>query len=1020
MEEAAVPKRSTRGHTRLPDVAVEPSQQTGSLEFALLGSLEVTAAGRTVALVGSRVKSLLAILLVNANHVVSTDRLADELWAGRPPGAATATLQAYVSELRKALAEATGRPAPIATVRPGYVIELESDQLDISRFERLIAGARAATRDQPDLIVRLLREATGMWRGPPLTDFATEPFAQPIAARLEEARLWALEERIEIELGNGLHHQLITELHDLAAEYPLRERLWGQWILALYRCGRQADALRVYQDMRRRLNDDLALEPTPALQRLEHAILEQDTALELPPDPDVDPAGRGPAGPQRRHNLPTQLTNFIGRGAELEQARRLLASTRLLTLTATGGAGKTRLAVELAREQVENFGGGVWFVDLSSVTEPASVAGAVVRGLGLQKQSGSDLDALVDRLGDDRTLVVLDNCEHLVDACAELVEEIVTRCAGVVFVATSREELRVPGETVWRVPSLSLPSDDDASGGNELLASEAVQLFLARASTGLAGFDPDDDALMSVAHTCRRLDGIPLAIELAAALVAILPVGEIADRLDDRFGLLTRGTRRAVPRQRTLRAAIDWSYDLLDPAERQLFGRLSVFVGEFTLEAAEAVAVMEGSFLPTMSALISKSMVAAVPGSGGAERYRLLDSLRHYGLERLAASGVDAAARRQHAAYYASFAEAADRRLHGRDATDWSMRVVRELPNIRSAMDWAFSGGDLHLGVRLCGALRWWFFGRMGQLAEARKWLDQALERRDELPPSLQLKALTAAMNVAFALGDYNLTSSVGEEAVALAEELGDRQELIAALMARGGAAVYEGDLARAVECLQRGIGYCRAAGDRWGAACMLTFWGVASRRTGQHELAEAQLTEALATFRDLRDTYNQVFPLIQLALLAQGAGELERAKQFSDEAIELTRGAGDRQLTHTATSIAGRVELARGDLSEARRLLVSCLRSYRGAEHPLMVAIAVEGLAMMAQDGGRSRDGVELWGFADGIRDACGMPLSPARQIERGRYLDRARECLGDEAVDRALAVGRLLSHEDVVSRAG
>lgn len=995
-------------------------KRAGSLEFGLLGPLTVTADGDPVELVGSRVKSLLAILLVNANQVVTIDRLTEELWAGRPPKGATATLQAYISELRKALAGASGQPAPIVTIRPGYVVEVEPDQLDLAGFERLITSARVATRDQPDLMVRLLRQALGMWRGSPLADFAGEPFAQPIAARLEEARLWAVEERVEIDLANGGHAQLVTELQDLTAEYPLRERLWGQRILALYRCGRQAEALRVYQELRRSLNEELALEPSPALQRLEHAILDQDPDLELPSPAEARRPGRSAPGAARRDNLPMQLTNFIGRGAELEQARRLLATTRLLTLTATGGAGKTRLAVELAGEQVGNFGGGVWFVDLSSVTEPASVAGAIAQGLGLEKQSGSDLEALVDRLGDDDALVVLDNCEHLVDICAELVEGVVTRCPGVVFLATSREELRIPGETVWRVPSLSLPPADEAAGGNGLRASEAVQLFLARASTALAGFDPDDDALQAVAHICRRLDGIPLAIELAAALVAILSVGEIARRLDDRFGLLIRGTRRAVPRQRTLRAAIDWSYDLLDPVERQLFARLSVFVAEFTLEAADAVAAMEGGFLPTMSALVSKSMVVAVPGSGGAERYRLLDSLRHYGLERLAASGAETDARRRHADYYASFAESADRRLHGRDATDWSMRVVKELPNIRAAMEWAFSGGDLHVGVRLCGALRWWFFGRMGQLSQAKKWLDQALEHRDELPPGLELKALTAAMNVAFALGDYHLTSRIGEDAVALAEQLDDRRELIAALMARGGAAVYEGDLTRAVECLERGIGYASEVGDRWGAACMLTFWGVASRRTGQDELAEAQLTEALATFRDLRDTYNQVFPLIQLALLAQNAGQLERATEFSDQAIELTRGAGDRQLAHTATSIAGRVELARGHISEARRLLVSCLRSYRGAEHPLMVAIAVEGLAMMAQDDARAQDGAELWGFADGIRVACGMPLSPARQIERDRYLDDARARLGVDAVDRALAAGRLLSHEDVLSRVG
>ncbi len=988
------------------------------LRFGLLGPLEVSVAGRPIAVVGTRPKALLAILLAHANRVVPADRLIDDLWSGSPTPGATATLQGYVSEVRKALADATGERAPILTRRPGYLIQLTDDQLDLLRFDRLLAEARAGAGSGGEPVGARLRQALDLWRGPALADFVDEPFARPIAARYDEARLWALQERVEIDLQSGRHAELVTELDQLTVEHPLCERLWGQRMLALYRSGRQAEALRAYQELRSRLDTELGIGPSPALQRLENAVLLQDPSLEpavvaQPTRPVVpDPADDLPG--EHSHSPPAQVTRFVGRKRELPVVRQLLADTRLLTLTGSGGCGKTRMAAHLAAEASPSFESGVRFVDLSALCDPAEVDRAVGTAFGLL--GTGDAEALCERLGDAQVLLILDNCEHVIDASAGLVEALLARCPRVTVLVTSQEALRVAGETVFRVPSLGVPDPTQPAGADVILGSEAVQLFVERASSALPELKPDEAALADIAYICRRLDGIPLAIELAAALVAILPVSDIVRRLDDRFSLLTQGRRRSVARQRTLRAAIDWSYDLLAEPERTLFAQLSVFVGPFSLEAAEATAGGDGRFLATFSALISKSMVVALAGPAGTARYRLLETLRHYGLERLGESGEEGEARQRHAAHYTSFAEAADRRLHGSDPADWSSHVVRELPNLRAALDWSFSNGDLELGVRLAGALRWWFFGRMGQLDQAREWLESAIKRRDELPAPLLLKSLTAAMTVAFLQGDYRRTSHIGEEAVALAEKLDDRAELAVALMARGGAAVYEGNPARAVECLGRSLGHCQELGDRWGRAWVLTFWGVQARRSGDDAAARAQLSEALSTFRDLHDDHNQVIPLIQLALVAQHAGDVEEAVRRCQEAILLARRLGDRLLVHSATCIYGRVELARGRLDEARRLLIASLGSFRGAEHHLTVALAVEGLACIAHADNRDRAAAELWGFAGQVRAASASPLTRERADERDDHLRRARQRVDPEVVDEGLAAGAVLSFEQVL----
>jgi non-specific serine/threonine protein kinase len=413
-------------------------------------------------------------------------------------------------------------------------------------------------------------------------------------------------------------------------------------------------------------------------------------------------------------------------------------------------------------------------------------------------------------------------------------------------------------------------------------------------------------------------------------------------------------------------------------------------------------------------------LVTTTRGRGGGRRYRLLDSLRQYGLDKLRTAGGEAEARRRHAVHYMEFAVGIDVRLHGHDATDGSARLVLELSNLRAALDWCFSGGDLQVGVELAGALRWWFFGRFGRLDRARAWLEDALARTDELPPALRLKALVAVMTVAFSQGDYRGASERGEEAVALAQELDDHRELAVALMARGGAAVFEGKLDRAVECLDRSMAYCDELGDRWGRAWVLTFWGIASRRGGDQVRARAQLEEALSIFRAARDDLNQVIPLAQLALVAQQSGDLDGAAQFCQDAIALARRLGDRELAYGTSCVYGLVQLARGRREEARELLLYTLGRSRGMENQLVVALALEGLAIVAHEEGRDTDGLVLWGYTDRLRSELVIPLPENRRAERERYLARARARMGDDEVERGLDAGRGLTAVEVRLRVG
>lgn len=993
--------------------------------FRVLGPLAAFDDDTEVALGGPRQRLVLALLILEAGRAVPAERLVDQVWGDNAPSTGTGPLRTYIWQLRGLLtpvgtgAASSDRDSLVVSRDSGYLLDIHPGQVDSVQFEQFFSDARtAAASGQPERALTLLDDALGLWQGPAFGDLATTPALEAAAARLGQLELAAKELRAEMQLTTGRHLDVAAALGDLARANPARENLWVLLMTALYRSGRQRDALLCYQEARTVLADEMGIEPGPELRDLEQSILAQDPSLDWRPrtsTPGTTPDDvAGTADGDVPNNLPRELTSFVGRVAERAAVAEAVAESPLVTLTGTGGGGKTRLALAVARDLSAQFVDGVWFVDLAPITDGGLIPRAIAAPLGVDADQAGQLDHLCRAVADRRVLLLLDNCEHLVESVAKTIEELLLRCPSLSILATSREELRVTPELVWRVPTLSLPAEDTHE--DAIAGSEAVQLFIERGRGALGGFSPDGEALDAVVKICRSLDGVPLALELAAALVGSLPVDDIASRLDDRLALLAEGRREGPERHRTLRATLDWSYELLDPPAQELFVELGVFVGDFTLAAAEAVTGCQSDPLATarhLGHLVRTSMIGCVTGSDGAERYRMLETMRQYAGDRLSEFGQAEDIYRAHARFYADLAAESERHVHGPAASDWLARISSEMPNLRAAVAWAFSNDDLETAVRLAGPLRW-FFPRMGLLDEAADWLSVALDRRDELTPELLLNALTAASTVEFCRGEFGITLGLGEESTALARKLGDDRMLAVALIVHGAANVYAGNLTEAEGCFHEAEVLCARRGDRWGTAWMLTSWAAGSRRAGQFERSRRQLEEALAIFQDLHDRHGQLLPQINLAFTAQAAGGFTESLELATEAEQLATALGDRQLRHVSLCLLGRLELARGETSKARELLVRSIRDFPGAHSRLMVVIALEGLAELAGLAGNHRDSAALWGFSHRLRERSHIAASGSRSQELDDRLHLANDAIGAETLRLEIQRGETMDlHE-------
>jgi predicted ATPase/class 3 adenylate cyclase len=687
------------------------------------------------------------------------------------------------------------------------------------------------------------------------------------------------------------------------------------------------------------------------------------------------------------NNLPAQASSFVGREREIADLERLVAAARLVTLTGPGGTGKTRLALEMAARLLERFPDGAWFVDLAPLTDPRLVWAAAAAALGVREGPARPLDeVLLGHVASRRLLLMLDNCEHVIAESADLAQRLLAAGPEVRVLATSREALAVPGEAAWPVPGLSLPDAGQPAGPEAIGHAEAVRLFVERGAAVRPGFALSEENAAAVARVCRRLDGLPLAIELAAARIKALTPEQIAARLDDRFRLLTGGSRTALPRQQTLRAAVDWSYDLLDVPERALLARLAVFAGGWTLEAAEAVcadAVLPAdAVLDLLLRLVDKSLVVAEE-HGAAARYRMLETIREYAAARLAETGRDEAPRARHAAHYLALAEAAEPGLTGPSERSWLEQLECEHDNLRAAMQWAVASGEGELGLRMGGAL-WRFWAMRGHLAEGRR----------------RLSAL---------LAHPNCDALSGSTGAARAK----------ALHAAGTLAAQQGDNGAARSYLEASIAARRVVGARSDLANSLSNLGIVTRSEGDYATARALYAESLAIHRELGNKSGIAHTLANLGLLARFQGDGAAARPLLEESLAIRRELGDPWAIANALNNLAEVALDEGDHASARALLEQSLRINQELGDRRAIAFLLEDFGALAAAQGQAGRALRLVGAAAALRASVGSPLSALEQAKLERALRPTDQALDEPARDALLAEGRATPIEAAVAYA-
>jgi predicted ATPase/DNA-binding SARP family transcriptional activator len=1002
----------------------------------MLGPLEVRTDGnhgQIVEVAGARLRALLVMLALHPGQLVTASQLIDGLWPAELPGAAANALQALVSRLRRALPEAVIESRPAA-----YRLRLDPRSTDIVRFEDLAAAGRAQLRDDPATAAATLRQALALWRGAALVDVAETDFGQAAIARLDELRLSTLEARVDADLRTGNTASLVAELEGLVIAHPMREPLAARLMRALHAAGRRGAALEVYEQTRERLVDQLGVEPSAELAALHLEILRDELPAELALKP-ASPANHTDNAnntSQASTNLRAELTSFVGRDAELRQVAELLGAHRLITLTGPGGAGKTRLAVEAARAELGAMPDGVWLVELAPVTDPADVTSAVLSTLGLREQvlyptrprrmmpetplPPDELSRLLAALAGQRTLLVLDNCEHLIAAAATLADRVLATCPQVRIMATSREPLNITGEALWTVGPLTLPPDPAATSFSAERAvvqdSASVRLLTQRARAVVPGFEVTQDNAPAVATICRALDGMPLAIELAAARLRTMSPRQIEARLGDRFQLLTSGSRTALPRHQTLRAVVDWSWDLLDEDERTLWRRFSVFTGGATLEAAEQVCSGSGlradQVLDLLTALADKSLLTVRHGPDG-PRYRMLEIIRAYGQERLAEAGEQEEVREAHAQYFTRLAEASQDHLLAAEQLEWLRRLGDDQDNLHAAMRGAVAAGDGSAAVRLAVVLGWYWSLRsmkvegaemigealgvpgavdgadpedlavayaMGALlsmdtplhAIGLDWLDRAgaLAARltDPVHPFVPLIGPLASLFGAPGQMRGPVSLDVFDDAV------GDRRPWVAAIarILRGHWALNSGQRhAEAEADFLAGANILAELGERWGQAVALGGLAGLEGWRGEHAVAVShyrQARELAAAFGSTEDELQfRLFVVRQLWL----AGEREAARAELSQALPDAERLGLPELQAFAAYIAGDLARLDGRPGAAREALLRAAQMATSSDVAQQIlAVSATGLGYLA--------GAE--GDLDAARDWHAQALAAAR----------------------------------------
>jgi predicted ATPase/DNA-binding SARP family transcriptional activator len=987
------------------------------------------------------VVALFKALLSAPGHRLGRDHLLELFWPEIEPEQGAIRLRATVHRLRRALGDAGAHLIQYRHETLALVAGDTHDWLDAGAFEAAARAALAGDAAAP------CRAALALHHGEYLPE---DPYAEWAVSRREEIRSFhvaLLLHAAPLYERAGEHEEAEACLRAVLVVDRCHEEAASALMRLYAGAGRPTQACRVYERLAAALRDDLDLAPEAETQRLYRAFVAQ------------RPAQRQAVPPIERAlptNLSSQPTSFVGRKWELAEIRRILRSRgpvppingaedreigcRLLTLTGPGGCGKTRLALQAAGDLLEDYADGVWLAELAALPgsadpQASQVARAVSGVLGLRDDADRPLSAvIVESLRARHALLVLDNCEHVLEECAALAASLSSGCPAVQILATSREALGVAGEQVWPVPPLTQPEAGAVPPPERLLEYESVRLFLNRARAQQPSLALTAQNAPAVVDICRRLEGLPLALELAAARVGVLGIAGVAARLSESMRLLAGGPRSAPARQRTLRAALDWSYALLSATEQSLMRRLAVFAGGCTLEAAEAVCdggircagpdspsqsvtqMQRGDILESLGSLVGKSLLS-MQEQDGEVRYRLLEPVRQYCLEKLAANGEQDTLQRRHAAYFLELAEEADRQWQGPGQRTWPAILDREQDNLRAALAWTRANNDAEIGLRLAAAL-WRFWRMRGYLHEGRAWLEELL--RTEGPATeARARALLGAGTLARDQGDLAPARAALEASLSVARSVADRRLTGAALCALGTAIKLQGDLPQAKALTEEALVLAREEGDSYGAAIALDNLGNIAAREGDHARAIALHQECLAVRRGLGDLHGIGVTLNNLAIVAYQQGDYARSAAWLEETVAHDRRMGDKEGLATSLGNLGSLLLDQGQVEQAMALLAEGLILKREVGDKDGIAYYLFHLAQAAQRQGDGDRAARLLGASGALWATTGISLPAGHQAEVARTTGAVREMLGEAAFAAALAGGQGMGVERAVAYA-
>ena len=1002
-----------------------------------------------------RARSLIKLLTLAPGHRLHREQVMETLWPDLGMRKASNNLHQILYAVRRTLepAEALATvPASgsAASASSGYLL-LGDEQLslcpdsplwvDVEAFEQTAASARHAMEPQA------FRAAIDLYAGELLPEDRYEPWVEQRRAQLRELYLSLLLELGALLEGRREFGEAVDVLGRVVGEEPTHEGAHAGIMRLHALSGRRREALSQYERLREALFKEFGTEPDAATTSLQQEIW----AGTFPHSSDSPPAGL-PArdeearfaarAPRRRHNLPLRRTSFIGRERECLEVKRHLAMTRLLSLTGTGGCGKTRLALEVARDLVGAYPDGVWLIELAPLSDEELVPKAVAQALEVPERPAQPLaETIAEILRGRELLLILDNCEHLLEATARLVDLLLDSCPHLRIMATSREALGVEGEVRWPVAPLSVPEQECTSSSEELEGYESTRLFVQRAKGRDPTFSLSPQNALAVAEICRKLGGIPLAIELAAARVGTLSLEHISERLEGSLDLLSGGARTAVSRQRTLRGTLDWSHELLSEPERKIFRKLWVFAGGWTLEASEAVGsgediekegrVSNPPVLDLLSGLVEKSLVVAEPTAQGGVRYRLLEPVRQYALEKLEQSGEAEHIKRSHAEYFLALAEEAEPWLSGPREAEWFERLEEELDNIRAALSWARAHGEAELSLRLAAALGgFWYWG--GHYGEARGWLEATLAQGDRTSALVRAKALAAVSSMAWAQTDLGRAKEAAEEGLRLSKEAGiegDRTTFF-----RGGTfrAVFLNllaesfaearDFERTAKVGQESLRLNRQAGDVQGIAWSLLNLADVPAASGDFEQAEEFYTEGLSLARELDSAYWRILFLQNWGWTSLWQGDHQRATKLTEEALELARGRGrgfEGMLPRLIDNLSWATLLG-GEPQRAKAQFEEDLTLSKELGDRATITTSLEGLACcVAGANGEALRAAKLFGAAEALMEATGYRFGALESDMVEPYRTSARSRLGEAGWDEALAEGRTMSMEAAIGYA-